>query len=978
MVQVKYDRKGAYEVVYNLSAFAEGFFLPAAYIVSLDNEGFLAHIQQKAIAETIGSFGLNLDPVRERLFQLIDELQPKALEQQFNPSRKRPKPLETLLENRDLNKQINQYVHERLDELLTAVERHRLPLTWNVERKILVKDFLLEISGRSLQPELYFNRTGKGVTYRLKLNDNDHVWKISSREIIPITNYPAWLFVDYRLYKVAHINGNMVKPFSNRDEVHIPEASVKTYFQKFILKVAAQVDINARGFDVVQYDTLQACIVEALPDLYSGRWVLQLKMAYPKASFYWHDKKDKRTTLELQNDDFRIVQVRRDLEAEQRLLHQFRRLDIEPFQDNQFLPRNVSDDELSAIEWLANNRADLEAAGFQVGAPEHNQQAIYLYEPTVDLKTEQYNDWFDIFGQVQVGVFSFPFLDLAKNIREGNRFYTLPDGKLFLIPQEWMNQFGPLFQFAKKDGEQLRLNKNQFALLEELGIQEDTGVEISLDEIDFAPSPKLKATLRPYQLDGAKWLVQLYRNHLGGCLADDMGLGKTLQTITVLLHAKEEKAKQLAGVTNDQHAQMSLFEADQEDLLAPLNALIILPASLVFNWAREFKKFAPHLTICRHVGQRRQKNEKILSRYDVILTTYQTALRDVHVLENIEHEYIVLDESQQIKNRESKIFKAINRLQGKHKISLSGTPIENSLSDLWSQMQFINPDLLGTYSFFKREFITPIEKHADEEKKNRLRALVAPYLLRRTKEEVARDLPPLTTKIFYSEMTPEQKKLYEKEKSAARNFLLENFDANNPQYRIIVLQSLTKLRQIVNHPRIVFPDYEKDSGKYNDILEHWDVIQRSNHKALFFSSFVQYLNLFQGHFKTKDIPYARLTGELSSQERENQIRFFEENPDVQSFLISIKSGGSGLNLTAADYVFLLDPWWNPTTEQQAIARAHRIGQDKNVIAVKFITKDSIEEKILRLQRRKTKLAEDILDNVRRADFSRGDIEYLLG
>ncbi|MBX2872256.1 MAG: DEAD/DEAH box helicase, partial [Saprospiraceae bacterium] len=425
-------------------------------------------------------------------------------------------------------------------------------------------------------------------------------------------------------------------------------------------------------------------------------------------------------------------------------------------------------------------------------------------------------------------------------------------------------------------------------------------------------------------------------------------------------------------------AQLDLFQPPPDaGFLKSLNALIILPASLVFNWAQELNKFAPSLSIYQHTGSKRYKDPRLILRFDIILTTYQTALRDAELLQNIEFEYIILDESQQIKNRESKIFQAINQFPAKYKISLSGTPIENSLSDLWSQMQFINPDLLGGFTFFKREFITPIEKGQDEDKKDRLRKLVKPYLLRRTKEEVAKDLPALTTKLFYSEMASEQKKRYEKEKSAARNYLLENYDASNPQYRIIVLQSLTRLRQIVNHPSLVYADFKKDSGKYNDVLEHLQVIRKGGHKALIFSSFVKYLELFRAEFESKQQAYSWLIGSQTAKQRQRNIEQFMADPAVQSFLISIKSGGTGLNLTAADYVFILDPWWNPTIEQQAIARAHRIGQEKKVMAVKFITKDSIEEKILLLQEKKKQLAEDIIGEVGKMSFSKNDIKYLL-
>lgn len=313
----------------------------------------------------------------------------------------------------------------------------------------------------------------------------------------------------------------------------------------------------------------------------------------------------------------------------------------------------------------------------------------------------------------------------------------------------------------------------------------------------------------------------------------------------------------------------------------------------------------------------------------------------------------------------------------RHKLSLSGTPIENSLSDLWAQMFFINPGLLGSYGEFQKHYLLPIERQQDERQKESLRELVKPYLLRRTKEEVAKDLPPLTERIYYSEMTEDQSKLYEAEKSRARNFLLEQYSRNNTQYFMLVQQTLMRLRQIVNHPRMINPEYDKQSGKFQDILEEWDVIQRSGHKVLFFSSFVTYLNYFKEIWDAQNRPYSWLTGDLSSKNRKAEVEKFQNDPKVQTFFISIKAGGTGLNLTAADYVFILDPWWNPFVEKQAIARAHRIGQDKNVISLKFITRNSIEEKILNLQVRKKQLAADIIEQTENGHFSQEDLAYLL-
>lgn len=966
-----------FEIVYNLYPFQEGLFLPNSYVVKKDRAGLLAHLQQKAIPDTIGSYQLELTPIRQKLFGIQDLLSPQHLAKKFNNNKRKARTLDELLENKEIKPNIISFIHRKLDEWLTLLTREGLPISWNVERKVLVKDFVLKPAENALVPKLHFTKTDKEVLYQLKLKDGKQLINIKEKDILPITNKPAWVFADYQLYRIQHINGNMVKPFRFKDEVTIPASSVNVYFQKFIVKVAAKVDIEAEGFSVLQLDDLEGCELEVVKHIFSDQWVINVRMCYPGTFFHWREKTTQKTSLKI-GAEVQIIRVQRKFEEEQACMDRLAKFGIKVQDESNYLfVDNIGDAPYALIEWLGKQRKEIEKAGFKLILPEIDGKRIQLVPPQLDLVSTQENDWFDIHGEVQAGEFQIPFKKLIPYIKEGNRFYPLPDGTYFLIPEEWMNKYKDLAKFANTKEGKVRLTKSQFTLLEEI---EDQAPQIEEKvDVNFRPSPLLKAELRPYQLAGVQWLVNLYHNQLGACLADDMGLGKTLQTIAVLLHAKENKAlPEAATASAGPSTQLDLFQPPPDaGFLKSLNALVILPASLVFNWAQELNKFAPSLSIYQHTGTKRYKDPRLILRFDVILTTYQTALRDAELLQNIEFEYIILDESQQIKNRESKIFQAINQFPAKYKISLSGTPIENSLSDLWSQMQFINPDLLGGFSFFKREFITPIEKGQDEEKKDRLRKLVKPYLLRRTKEEVAKDLPPLTTKLFYSEMASEQKKRYEKEKSAARNYLLENYDANNPQYRIIVLQSLTRLRQIVNHPSLVYADFKKESGKYTDVLEHLQVIHKGGHKALIFSSFVKYLELFKTDFETKQQAYSWLIGSQTAKQRQQNIQQFMEDPAVQSFLISIKSGGTGLNLTAADYVFILDPWWNPTIEQQAIARAHRIGQEKKVMAVKFITKDSIEEKILLLQEKKKQLAEDIIGEVGKMSFSKNDIKYLL-
>lgn len=969
------------DIVYNFYEYAKEVYLPEAYIVSRDQEGLLAHIHQKATTETIGAFGLALLDHHRRLFTLVDELQPDALVKQFHQGRRKPPPLEQMMEDRTLLRSIQRYIHRRLDNMLQLITKHEIPISLEVERRVLVKDFVVSKASSPLEPSLYFRKTATAVEYQLQLTHEGQTWPIQDSDVIALTNEPGWVIAHDTLYKLANINGFLVKPFRQKSKVRIPSSSVQAYFRNFILKIASKVDIEAEGFAVEQFTNLDACRLEAREHLFDGSWVLNVSFVYHDAEFNWQEDRETRTTLDMQEQEVRILQVRRDKAAEQIFVDKIAALPLQQVEGSAALvPEHSGDNNYALLEWLAIHKAELEESGFQVGIPQVGEKTISLVSPNITIEVSTDNDWFDLKGMVSVGEYQFPFLDLAKYIRDGNRFFPLPSGRYFLIPEEWMARYKEVSNFGQRTGEKLRLTKSQYTLLETLDIPMPEDLDNAIDE-SYEPSPLLKAQLRPYQLEGVQWLARLYKQDLGACLADDMGLGKTLQTIAILLYAKEQRSQQENATEApivSKGNQLGLFApAGDEDFLQPLHALIVLPASLLFNWESEIKKFVPAFSIYQHFGPKRFRDARLLARFDVILTTYQTALRDVELLEQLEYEYIVLDESQQIKNRESKVFKAINRLQAKHKLSLSGTPIENSLSDLWSQMQFINEGLLGSFNFFKKEFIIPIEKQQDEERKDKLRKLVAPYLLRRTKEEVAKDLPSLSTQTFYTEMAPAQRKIYEREKSAARNYLLDNFAAADAKYRLLVVQTLTKLRQIVNHPVLAFADYEQKSGKFQDITEQWEVLQRAGHKVLLFSSFVKHLELFRSHFDTAGAEYAWLSGSTPNKQRQKAIKRFQEDATVQSFLISIKSGGTGLNLTAADYVFILDPWWNPTTEQQAIARAHRIGQKNNVIALKFITRDSIEEKILKLQERKLQLAEDILGSNGKMSLERNDLDFLL-
>jgi SNF2 family DNA or RNA helicase len=362
------------------------------------------------------------------------------------------------------------------------------------------------------------------------------------------------------------------------------------------------------------------------------------------------------------------------------------------------------------------------------------------------------------------------------------------------------------------------------------------------------------------------------------------------------------------------------------------------------------------MTVCSYKGNQRKKSTSYFQEFDIILSSYHTIRQDIEMISSFSFHYIILDESQVIKNPASMLYRTVTRLKSDFKLVLTGTPVENSLTDLWTQLNFVNPGLLGDLAFFRREFAKPIEKSGDDEKEVKLRKIIKPFILRRTKEKVATDLPPVSEQTVFCDMTEEQYKVYDEEKSLVRNSILKSIaSTGNEKSAIIVLQGLMKLRQLSNHPVLSNDEYAFGSGKFETVLQDMESVIAEGHKILVFSSFVKHLDLYAEKLKKKRIRFAMLTG--ASTKREKIVNSFQLDPENKIFLISLKAGGVGLNLTAADYVFILDPWWNPATEMQALNRAHRIGQHKSVFVYRYITSNSIEEKIVRLQEKKSKLAD---------------------
>ncbi len=577
-------------------------------------------------------------------------------------------------------------------------------------------------------------------------------------------------------------------------------------------------------------------------------------------------------------------------------------------------------------------------------------------------------DWFDATIELSFGDQKVSISDVKKALGSKQNYVKLGDGSLGMLPDDWLKKYSLLLKVGETKGNKVRLKKYHFSVLDELMAELDEGSilkeleskKVRLESIidnDYSNTKApdhLEAVLRPYQYAGFHWLKFLNEAGWGGILADDMGLGKTIQTLAFFQHYKNTHKTP--------------------------RYLVICPTTLMFNWENEINKFTPTLTKYIHHGPKRSVSPQIFEGYDVVITTYGTMRSDIKMLKDIEFDYVVLDESQSIKNPQSQVAKASLLLQSKNRLALSGTPLQNNTFDLYAQMNFLNPGMLGSREFFMSEFATPIDKFRESEAKVQLKQLTYPFLLRRTKEQVAKDLPEKTEIILYCEMGNEQRKIYEAYRNTYRSKILGMIEERGMERsQMHILQGLTKLRQICDSPAIL-----KESEKLPNHSIKLDELSREimenvgDHKVLIFSQFLGMLGLIRQRLEEEKIHHVYFDGSSTSTQREDAINEFQSNHDCRVFLISLKAGGIGLNLTAADYVYIVDPWWNPAVEQQAIDRTHRIGQTKNIFAYRLICKDSLEEKMLQLQESKRTLANDLVsdDNAIMKRLTKDDIAFL--
>jgi SNF2 family DNA or RNA helicase len=960
---MKVSASQPFQIIYSLYLHEYLGFIFESYIVHLDDKGKLTYQHQNISAKNAREFSKGLDDRDFELIEIMDSMSQDVLVKKFSAKIMKPeeflaKVFDKVKGNELIQEQIEDYMEKRRAKVLEKMKGKLLFEMGNDGEPTWKK---IEVQEQRASIQFHFMRSEENTNYYPTLFYQDKKLELPNPSAYLICKHPAWMVFNGKLYGFEkNVDGKKLIPFLSKKFVVIPKNVEETYYNRFVGPLIASFDdVEASGFEINKstYDPhpvltiseLNTAQTTAAPSLFesgaqaedtsdeAGKIVFDLSFKYGKHRFRGDNIGPVSVTVEKQGENYVFHRVTRQSDLEKNFLHTLQKLGLPMKGFRVAVPKS------EAFSWLNENRVNLLNLGFEVSQPESRDKKYFVGKAVIEVEVKENIDWFDIHAKIRFGDFEIPFKELRKLILRKKVEFKLPNGEIAIIPEAWLTKYSDLFALSETEGDHEKpvLRKHHLNLVKEL--EEGNLAKVHLSEklrslssftgIKNYPTPSgFKGELRPYQKAGYNWLRFLNEYKLGGCLADDMGLGKTVQTLTMLLAEKEVGA----GTT-----------------------LLVMPTSLIYNWEMEASKFTPDLKVLNYTGTLRNKDITRFEKYDIVLTSYGIARLDVELLQRFFFNYVILDESQVIKNPSSNIAKAVRELKSRHKLVLTGTPIENTTLDLWSQMSFINPGILGTQTYFRNEYQNPIEKKGDESRSRKLGSIIKPFILRRHKSQVATELPEKVENVQYSEMTAEQEKRYEEVKTQYREKIFKLIETEGlGSSRFMILEGLTKLRQLANHPRMIEQSYAGDSGKTEDITHMLENAIAEGHKVLVFSQFVKHLDIVKQHLKNNKIDFAYLDG--SSTDRREQVERFNKDTQLKIFLISIKAGGLGLNLTEADYVFILDPWWNPAVEAQAVDRAHRIGQTRKVFTYKFITRNTVEEKILMLQQKKLRLTTELI------------------
>jgi len=789
--------------------------------------------------------------------------------------------------------------------------------------------------------QLRFKLIAEETNYRFQpffQRDDEEVIIDHTTNILTVN--PIWFYREGKLHHCMFpLSYSYIKSFVDEK---LLIGVTKTEYESFIsdylakLPIFPYVDFPA-GIEVYEIRDISESrlYIEEMDD----QLVVSLSFMYENIEIIFSQSNDQ--YLQYDNDTRQIIRVHRDLDMEQSQREKVLVSGI--VEDTPGLFYATFED---SLEWLFDGLPALAKDGFVIMGEESLVRfRVKRAKGDFGVNISSETDWFDIELNLEFDGIPVSLSELKKALRANKKYIKLRDGSIARLPEKLIEKFNYIINFGKVDDNSIRFDNHHMTFVDRLLAEADhkkldTLSQDKLKKLDkfekikqYSLSDKFVGELRDYQKAGFDWMNFLNEFSFGGLLADDMGLGKTIQALSLLQKVADKNPSS--------------------------TSLIIAPTSVVFNWVIEIGRFTPDLTYLVHYGTRRSKDFRRLKKYNLVLTTYGHLRRDVSFLKDMRFTYVILDESQNIKNPQSETSKAVRLLEAQSRLALTGTPVENNTMDLWSQFAFVNPGLLGDQAFFKDSFMRPIEKEKNIQVADTLKRLIFPFILRRTKEDVATELPPKVESITHSPMLEAQQALYDKWRISYRDNILEEIESkgiNKSKFK--VLEGLTKLRQIACHPGLVTKSFNESSGKFEALKEMVEEIISENHKVLIFSQFVQMLQIIKRYFDEADINYSYLDG--STKDRKTPVQNFQEKDEIKTFLISLKAGGTGLNLTAADYVIHFDPWWNPAVEMQATDRAYRIGQTRKVFAYKLISLNSVEEKIVKMQESKRALVESLI------------------
>ncbi len=952
------------------------------------------HLSPKAVAQ--------LSETEQKAIEIASHYTEKYLMTVYSKDKTIPKFLRKLSEDPAKLKNIRLFIEKKLIEMMELIRTHGLLLYQKqTGSKLLYSHHAYHVHSKATEVHFSFEVNEQSFSYQLQCyNEGKIIPFMELKPVIVLTANPAILLLGMEVYIFRHIEATRLLPFTKKTKIRVDASLTEKYIDNILIPIASYHTISTKGLDIRKEERPCDCLLYVEETIYSTP-LLRLNFRYGTELFTPQPTGEKKKffSREVIEGKSIIYYFQRNTDVEEEAIQILQNTGLERINDSHFKLSEKAP-EKSITEWITVHRAMLQSSFILTS--DLQDTPYCLEEIHIEQSYDDGPDWFELHIMVVIGNLRIPFSRFRKHILEEKHEYTLPDGRIILLPEEWFSKYANLMEIGMTRGKNIYVKRPFMGIVESIMENNNPKEFIPSQFQQKHPVPiGIKAQLRPYQQKGYAWMMNLYEQGFGGCLADDMGLGKTLQTLTLLQkiysrnhddsdteREKTELPKNKSGISVeyernpilksepvriDEMGQFELFgDLTKENTLNKCevsqrtaettrkpSTLIVVPTSLLHNWKREAARFTT-LSMAEYNSNSHYKEghpEQFFNRFHLIFISYGTMRNKLDVLRQYCFEYIVLDESQNIKNSDSLTFRSAIQLRSRHRLVLTGTPIENSLKDLWAQFHFLQPDLLGNESVFTKQFINPI-KQGNSRMELRLRQLITPFILRRSKSEVAPELPPLTEEIIYCDMPESQDEIYLQEKNSLRNTLLQLSPNKKQHQQFTVLNGISRLRQLACHPRMIFSDYEGSSGKLEQIIDTYRTLRSEGHKVLIFSSFVKHLELIAAEFHKYGWQYALLTG--ASTNRPEEIARFSQTEEIQAFLISLKAGGVGLNLTQADYVFIVDPWWNPAAEAQAIARAHRIGQNKQVIAYRFITKDSIEEKIIRLQEDKRLLAETFI------------------